>query len=212
MLDAMSRIKEDAKKWESFYTQEVTPEFLFENICVHRIFFKEILKGKPRRVLEVGIGTGTMSLFLSMLGIECVGIDNNDEIVKRAMRASKALGRHIIFQKANAAALPFEDRSFDIVFSQGFFEHFSDTMIIKLLSEQLRVGSDVILSVPNNFYPQKDVGDERLLSKEYWDHMLMGNFNLVHSENYYEFSRRVKGFWGDRIERFSVMYMAKIAP
>jgi hypothetical protein len=61
---------------------------------------------------------------------------------------------------------------FDVVFSQGFFEHFDDNEINTLLKEELEVGKVVIFSVPSNFYPRKDFGDERLLSSGDWRKIL----------------------------------------
>ncbi|OGZ41603.1 MAG: hypothetical protein A3C80_00160 [Candidatus Ryanbacteria bacterium RIFCSPHIGHO2_02_FULL_45_43] len=199
-------------EWKDFYTKkEVTPHFVLENICVHRALLTEIFKERPRAVLEVGIGTGTMSAFLSLSGIECIGVDNNDAIVTAANGVNKILGAHAIFHKADASSLPFKNLYFDIVFSQGFFEHFTDDAIIIFLREQLRVGKKVILSVPNNFYPKKDIGNERLLTKEYWDGFLSSNFRMLYSTNYYEFSKEVAGWWNKKIERALVMYMAKIS-
>ncbi|MBI2052736.1 MAG: class I SAM-dependent methyltransferase [Candidatus Ryanbacteria bacterium] len=197
--------------WEQFYSLDTTPSFFLNNICVHKSFLEAIINQDPKQILEVGVGTGTMSIFLSLLGIECTGADSNKEIVKKAEILNKKLNGRAVFKKADAFYLSFSDHSFDVVFSQGFFEHFADVLILKLLREQLRVGKIVMLSVPNNFYPQKDFGDERLLSKLYWDTLLKTHFNLLHSENYYEFSKEADGLWGKKTERFLVMYMAKIS-
>lgn len=200
----------DKNQWEHFYSSDITPIFFLNNICVHRSFLEAIIAESPRRILEVGIGTGTMGLFLSFLGLECTCVDNSEKIIKKAEILNKKLRGKAMIIKANALDLPFSDQSFDVVFSQGFFEHFSDELIVTLLREQLRVGKIVILSVPNNSYPQKDLGDERLLPKDYWDKLLSACFNLLHSQNYYEFSREIKQGSSTRIERYLVMYMAKI--
>jgi ubiquinone/menaquinone biosynthesis C-methylase UbiE len=74
----------------------------------------------------------------------------------------------VTFKKADAFNLPFDDDSFDVCFSQGFFEHFADDDIRKLLWEQLRVSRKVLFSVPSFWYPRQDFGDERLMKKEDW--------------------------------------------
>jgi hypothetical protein len=66
----------------------------------------------------------------------------------------------------------FMKNEFDVVYSQGFFEHFSDKKINTLIKEQLIIGKTVIFSVPSNFYPKKDFGNERLLSINEWKEIL----------------------------------------
>lgn len=199
------------KNWEDFYSYNVSREFLLENACVHRTLIQEVLKEKPTRVLEVGIGTGTMSIIFSLFGVRSIGIDNNKSIIEKAEETKKMFNADVMFKEADATSLPFDNNYFDVVFSQGFFEHFDDKKIIELLKEQLRVGKSVVFSVPNNFYSQQDFGDERLLSKEYWDLLLKNNFNVIYSTNYHEHSIEVKKFFRNKVERRLIMYLAKIS-
>lgn len=49
-------------------------------------------------------------------------------------------------------ALPFEDESFDFVYSLGLIEHFPETESARLVNEHVRVcrpGGSVLISVPN---------------------------------------------------------------
>ena len=87
------------------------------------------------------------------------------------------------FKKADAFNLPFDDDSFDVCFSQGFLEHFSDDDIRKLLREQLRVSRKVLFSVPSFWYPRQDFGDERLMKKEDWLRIL-SEFKLEKASYY----------------------------
>ena len=90
---------------------------------------------------------------------------------------SAYLNGKVIFQIADAHNLPFNNDSFDLCFSQGFFEHFDDEDIIKLIQEQLRVAKVIIFSVPTFWYPIQDFGDERLMKKEEWLEIL-SQFNI----------------------------------
>jgi len=98
-----------------------------------------------RNILEVATGTGNLSIFLSQLGYNVVSVDNNDGVLKMAQHNSANIKGEVTFKKADAFNLPFNDNSFDICFSQGFFEHFADDDIRKLLREQLRVSRKVVL-------------------------------------------------------------------
>jgi ubiquinone/menaquinone biosynthesis C-methylase UbiE len=87
--------------------------------------------------------------------------------------------------EADAFSLPFPAQSFDVAFTAGFFEHFSDDEIGRLLSEQLRVARRVVFSVPNAAYPSRDFGNERLMSRAQWDALLRSHgFELEHSADY----------------------------
>jgi predicted SAM-dependent methyltransferase len=62
--------------------------------------------------------------------------------------------------------LPFRPRSFDVVFSQGLLEHFSNDEARQILREVSACSKAIIISVPSLNYPQHDLGDERLLVPE----------------------------------------------
>ena len=74
-----------------------------------------------------------------------VSVDNNDSVLKIAQHNNANFKGGVTFEKADAFNLPFDDDSFDVCFSQGFFEHFADNDIRKLLGEQLWVARKVVL-------------------------------------------------------------------
>jgi ubiquinone/menaquinone biosynthesis C-methylase UbiE len=192
------------KEWKDFYQRPAGISEYLENLSVQREFLEEISSRQRGKVLEVGCGSGTMSVFLSHLGFKTTAVDRDEEVLERARKASQDLNGKVDFIRADAFKLPFADKEFDIAFSQGVLEHFDDEDIVRLLKEQCRVAKCVFLSVPNNFYNHRDFGDERLLSKAEWERVLSG-FDMVESENYYHIRAR-RNFL---IER-PVMYMAEI--
>ena len=172
--------------WGNFYGTSYEIDNYLENLYNHRVMFKEILKDGPEKILEVGIGSGSMSIFLSHLGFDVVGVDNDKVVLEKSRKLNKEYNGTAEFNYADAFKLNdyFERNDFDVVFSQGFFEHFSDVQIKNLISEQLHIAKTVIFSVPSNFYPKKDLGNERLLSVKEWENIL-ANFN-VSFVKYYE--------------------------
>ncbi len=62
-----------------------------------------------------------------------------------AQQNSSNIRGEVTFKKADAFNLPFDDDSFDVCFLQGFFKHFADDDIGKLLGEQLRFSRKVVL-------------------------------------------------------------------
>jgi len=91
--------------------------------------------GKPKRILDVGCGTGEITLRLGELFPKAAltGIDLEESHLEKARRkVPKAT-----FRKADALALPFEDASFDLAVSRHLVQAVPDAK--KVYSEMHRV-------------------------------------------------------------------------
>jgi ubiquinone/menaquinone biosynthesis C-methylase UbiE len=77
-----------------------------------------LLPPAPSKVLEVGAGTGVMSLLLAELGYSLTATDISSGMLDEARR--KASDRHlaISFEIVDAEVLPFGEKSFDAVFGR----------------------------------------------------------------------------------------------
>ena len=166
--------------WDKYYDQKVTIPKLLSNLYGQKEFLAEIVNRAKGKVLEVGAGTGTMSIFLSWLGFQVVSIDKNVTVIERARQESTRFKGNVTFEVADTFKLPYSENSFSVVFHQGLLEHFSDSDIHKILDEQLRVAPIVVLSVPNHHYPKRDFGDERLMNKSQWEKIL-SKYKLIRS-------------------------------
>ncbi|OGB74261.1 hypothetical protein A2V68_00650 [candidate division Kazan bacterium RBG_13_50_9] len=191
--------------WSDYYAQGVTADLYIRNLCGQREFLLAILDSGVQKVLEVGAGTGTMSIFLSHCGREVTTLDNDPAVLGLAQSAKAAFGGHNQLVKGDAFKLPFAADSFGLVFHQGLLEHFSNRDIHTLLQEHLRVAPVVVFSVPNSHYPQKDLGNERLMNKTAWERLLAPY--RVEMSCYYspKFIPRWYLPW-----RLPVQYMAKV--
>lgn len=197
------------KSWGHFYSQEINIDYFIKNIFFHLPLFKSIYQQNPTRILEIGSGTATMSIFLSYLGLQVTSLENDKKVLKEAKKLVKKFKGRVNFILGDAFRLPFEDKSFDVVFHQGLLEHFKNEDIFKLLNEHLRVGQIVVFSVPNNYYPQRDFGNERLLSQKYWEKLLSGRYRFLESRSYHPLSKTLLG--GRLIFRVvNTMYLGKI--
>ena len=191
--------------WSEYYTDEIGIDGYIRNLYGQKDFLVAITADKPAKILEVGAGTGTMSIFLSQLDTEVTTLDNDPVVLVAAEHNKQRFNGRNTLVAGDAFKLPFPDHSFDVVFHQGLLEHFSDQDIRQLLNEHLRVAPVVWLSVPNQFYPRRDKGDERLLDSATWEGIL-SPYRIEISKNY---SRKFFPKW--YLPRVHVQYMAKIS-
>lgn len=103
------------------------------------------------RVLEVGSGTGEISLLLAQAGRIVTMLDLSERSLAFARECAQGLGVDVRAVCGDALRpLAFSDASFDCVWSSGLLEHFGDDDRRGMLREWGRVSADrVILLTPN---------------------------------------------------------------
>jgi ubiquinone/menaquinone biosynthesis C-methylase UbiE len=69
----------------------------------------------PQRVLDVGCGTGFLTLMLAQLGHEVTGIDLSQQMIDRAGRKAEHAGLQIAFRIGDAVAIDCADEAYDLV-------------------------------------------------------------------------------------------------
>jgi 2-polyprenyl-3-methyl-5-hydroxy-6-metoxy-1,4-benzoquinol methylase len=74
---------------------------------------KALLPGKPGRLLDVGCGTGSLSVLLAGLGHQVTGVDLSPEMIALARHKAAQAGHAIRFYLMDAARLLFPARSFE---------------------------------------------------------------------------------------------------
>lgn len=93
---------------------------------------------KAEKILDVGCGIGGSSLYLAeKFGAEATGITLSPVQANRAKERSRVAQISANFQVADALNMPFEDNSFDLVWSLESGEHMPDKQ--KFLAECYRV-------------------------------------------------------------------------
>ncbi|MEI7760171.1 MAG: class I SAM-dependent methyltransferase [Thermoleophilia bacterium] len=127
-----------------------------------RLFMDEIRPSATSSVLDIGadeVGFGAAG------GQSGCGTHNFFEEHYPWPHQITALGLHdgvsfrssypeVAYVQGDGCALPFEDGSFDVVFSNAVIEHVGDIERQRLfVSEALRVGRRVFLTTPNRWFP-----------------------------------------------------------
>lgn len=88
---------------------------------------------RPMRTLEIGCATGAIVSHLTTFDVDAHGVDVSEWAVQNSLAPS--------VQVASAAELPFEDNSFDVVYSVHALEHLPSDIKDKALAEISRVCS-----------------------------------------------------------------------
>lgn len=109
-----------------------------------RYFLEPFIKGFARfqeardiDVLEIGVGLGADHHRFALAGARLSGIDLTERAVEHTRRRFDLFGLESHIQVGDAESLPFEDASFDWVYSWGVLHHSPDTA--KTISEVWRV-------------------------------------------------------------------------
>jgi len=91
--------EKEAKAWKSL---------LREKIC-----------GGAREILDIGTGTGFLSIMLAEIGYRVVGLDLSEEMMGRARKKARNRGVEVEFKHGDAENLPFETGSFDAIVNRA---------------------------------------------------------------------------------------------
>lgn len=130
--DSLTNFKENQKRlWAGFaamenFTASAAPKLLR---------FARVERGQ--RLLDVGCGTGVVTLTAARLGANATGLDLTPELLAHARENATLMGLLARLDEGDVEALPFSDESFDVVVSQ--FGHMFAPRPELALSEMLRV-------------------------------------------------------------------------
>ena len=113
------------ESWDEAYKRHDFRELPWETVKpdeeLVRILREE--KIKECKVLDIGCGSGTNSIFLAKNGFDVVGVDISPTAIEIAKKRAEDAGVKVEFLVANAYALKFAKNSFDFVFDRGCFHH-----------------------------------------------------------------------------------------
>jgi SAM-dependent methyltransferase len=129
-------------------------------------FWRRLASGARGRVLELGCGTGRISVPLARAGIRVVGIDRSSGMLERATRRARSLERRrngraagsLRLVRGDIRALPFPRRSFPLVLApygilQSLIRERDLTATLRAVADVLasggRFGIDLVPDVPN---------------------------------------------------------------
>src|SRR5205085_6810649 len=99
-------------------------------------------------VLEIGCGTGVHARLLAEAGAKLTAIDLTPTAVELTRRRLELSGLQADVREADAEQLPFDDASFDFIWSWGVIHHSAHTeRVVEELARVLRPGGRLELMI-----------------------------------------------------------------
>ena len=118
---------------------------------VRSILAREIPDPSGKQILEVGSGSGLVSLDLAQRGAHVTLVDISPEAVRYSRSVFDRTAAQGEMIEASILDLPFQDNKFDVTWNAGVIEHFQGEEQLRALREMLRVTKPegrVIVAVP----------------------------------------------------------------
>src|SRR5262245_5382999 len=106
-----------------------------------RVLVEQVMLTNGSRALDLGAGTGTLTLMLKREapGATVIGVDGDPDVLVQARAKATAANLGVRFDEAMADALPYGDASFDRVVSSLLLHHLSPALKRRALAEAFRV-------------------------------------------------------------------------
>jgi SAM-dependent methyltransferase len=124
---------------------QVEPDLYYEHMTRYQY---ATLFSADKRVLDAGCGAGYGTEYLATNAATVIGIDSSIEAIRFAR--AKYIAPNLNFFAAACEALPFPDRSFDLIVSFEVIEHLADSAgYLREVARVLTPTGKLILSTPN---------------------------------------------------------------
>ena len=164
--------------WYEIYVKEIEEKgsilnYVNDKIKTKKNLIKLIKKySANKKIIEAGSGTGVLSTYLASIGFDSLAIDIDKDI----LQLSKYIANQYEsknkpkFKIDSILDLKYNKEEFDVSFSNGVLEHFTDKEIITTLKRQMKIAKIVIVGIPTKYFDDDEAmyGDERFLKIKYW--------------------------------------------
>jgi SAM-dependent methyltransferase len=129
------------RRWERIHAERAYETYYPFDIVITFVF-----RYHPRdrersavKILEVGAGLGNNLRFIAGAGFDAYGIDVSPTAVERAQKLLAEEGLKADIRQAGAAALPFDESTFDMVLDRGALTCIADPDFALAIDEVRRV-------------------------------------------------------------------------
>ena len=131
---------------KTIYDEKLVPRTNYPLLLANRLINKYQIK-KTDKILEVGCGRGEVLQGFKSFGSHCFGLDQSTAFQKDLEKSGIEFIEHSIDNKSR---IPFDDESFDVIFTKSFLEHvFDPEPIILDFKRVLKKGGKLINLIPD---------------------------------------------------------------
>jgi ubiquinone/menaquinone biosynthesis C-methylase UbiE len=155
-------------------------------------YLKNVIKGK--KMLEVGVGTGRLSLFFAKKGFDVTGIDISEKMLDVARERAKRLKVKVKLIQMNAEKMDFQSNSFDFIICDRTFKFILNPQkFLKCCRNILRNKGRLLISYERKGVLRKIIQSrsklpERLYSDTEMKKLLLNsNFRIIKHQRIYFF-------------------------
>lgn len=182
--------------WVEIYQKDIDKKggnlpYVLNKISKKKKLINLVKKYAYNTIIECGSGTSIVSIYLATLGYNVTAIDIEDNVIKLAKSLAKDYYKtidnsnpQIHFEKKSIFELGYEKDSFDVAFSNGVLEHFTDEEIIQIIKQQLFIAKTTIVGIPTKYFESKEAkyGNERVLELSYWRKLIKNSGGIILEE------------------------------
>lgn len=175
-------MKKETSNWAKIYQADIDKKggnlpYILNKVNKKKKLVNLVRKYTDTNIIECGSGTAAVSIYLASLGYNVTAVDIDDDVLKLSKKLAKDYfntleDKNIVinFEKKSIFKLGYPKESFDVAFSNGVMEHFTDEEIIEIIKQQLFVAKIAIVGIPTKYFASKEAkyGDERVLELSYW--------------------------------------------
>jgi len=197
--------------WGELYQKDVNKKggnlpYVLGKINKKKKLINLIKKYSDKNIIECGSGTSVVSIYLATLGYEVTAVDIEDDVIRLSKELAKdyyntldGCKPKLKFEKKSIFKLGYSENAFDVAFSNGVLEHFSDEEIVEIIKQQLFVAKTTIVGIPTKYFSPKEAkyGNERVLELSYWRKLIKKCGGLIIEEvgmDRESFSKRILNY------------------
>src|ERR1700685_2328205 len=117
--------KENLAFWFKAWNMVKTPYTQMPDLPYLTGMISALKEGQAKRVLDLGCGSGWLSIFLTRAGFELTGVDISDHALDLARTWAAQEKLSIQFDQGDIADLDYPNSSFEAIVANSIFEHFT---------------------------------------------------------------------------------------
>ena len=116
--------EENLSFWEQAWQRVTKPHKELPKLPYIHELTRKLKKYQVKKVLDLGCGSGWLSIFMSKYNFDVTGIDAAKPAIELGTLWAREDNANVTFLSGDLLSLPFEEKSFDAIVCNSVLEHF----------------------------------------------------------------------------------------